>query len=355
MQSMRLLKLGSIFVTIIALLLLVACGNTGNEDSATNENTQTNEGTVNEDTAKNKDLIWGSSSLGSQGYVIIEALASTANKYVDFRNSSMSTAGGAENMSLLSQGIIDMGQATSDVLYNAEHGIEPFNEKIDFAQVFAYGYWSLPILVPMDSDIETVEDLKGKTLNVGTTGGSSSIIMNAVLEEYGLIDEINLEHLNNQESAEALRAGQIDASVLFHMSGNLVAAPFQELAQSMELKPVKYDEEILERVTEKNEGITLTKTLKETFDFYTEDTIAPGITGMLVTTQDADEDMVYEITKVLYEHEEEVRNIGPELDAFGVDYAVEGLVKQYPVHPGAAKYFKEVGIWEDGMVTSSDE
>lgn len=344
---MKFFKLGSISIALLIIMLLAACGGdkTTNEDAA---ETESNE-------SSNDNLVWGSSSLGSQGYVIIEALASSANKYVDFRNSSVSTAGGAENMVLLNQGEIDMGQATSDVLFAATNGNDPFEKEIDFAQIFAYGYWSLPILVPKDSDIETVEDLKGKTLNVGTNGGSSSIIMDAVLKEYGIIDDIKLEHLNNQESADALKAGQIDATVLFHMAGNLVAAPFQELAQSMEMKPLKYDEEILNKVSEVNEGITLTTTLKDTFDFYTEDTIAPGITGQLVTAPDIDENIVYELTKALYENEEEVREMGPELGVFTIDYAVEGLVKSYPVHPGAAKYFKEVGIWEDDLIISGDK
>ncbi len=338
---MRISKFSILFLVLI--MLLSAC------------NQETNGGGEESSGGENDTLTWGSASLGSQGYVIIEALASTANNYVDdFRNSTISTAGGAENIVLLDQGEIQMGQATSDVLYAATNGIEPFQQETEFSQVFAYGYWSLPILVPMDSDIQTIEDLKGKRLNVGTTGGSSSIIANAVLGEegYDIIDEITLEHLNYQEAADALNAGQIDASVLFHMAGNLVAAPFQELAKSMELRPLEFDQDILETVTENNQGLSIETALADTFDFYTEDVQAPGMTGMLVTRPDTDEDIVYELVKVLYENEEEVRNISPELNIFELDYAVEGLVKDYPVHPGAAKYFQEQGIWEDDMIIS---
>lgn len=326
-------------ISIMLIVILSACG----------------QGKDNNSNGNNDTLTWGSASLGSQGYVIIEALSSTANKYVEgFRSSSVSTAGAAENLVLIDQGEIQMGQATSDVLYAATHGQAPFNEEIEFAQVFAYGYWAMPILVPSNSDIQSIEDLKGKRVNVGTQGGSSSIIANELLGEsgYDIIDEITLEHLNYQEAADALNAGQIDASVLFHMAGNLVATPFQELAQSMELRPLEVDKSILESVTETNEGLTIATTLEDTFDFYTQDMDAPGMSGMLVTNPDVDEDVVYELVKALYENAEEVRNIGPELSIFDLDYAVEGLIKEYPVHPGAAKYFKEVGIWNDDMVIS---
>lgn len=339
------MKIMRIFVviTLITTIILSACG----QDSSNNDSKESG----------NNTFTWGSASLGSQGYVIIEALSSTANKYIeDFRNSSISTAGAAENLVLIDQGEIQMGQATSDVLYAATHGEKPFEKEIEFAQIFAYGYWALPILVPADSNIETIEDLKGKRLNVGTQGGSSAIIANEVLGEsgYNIIDEITLEHLNYQEAADALSAGQIDASVLFHMAGNLVSTPFQELAQSMDLRALEFDMDILESVTEHNEGLTITTALEDTFEFYTKDVEAPGMSGMLVTSPSVDEDVVYEIVKALYENSEEVRDIGPELNVFGLDYAVEGLVKEYPVHPGAAKFFKEEGLWEDDMIVSGE-
>ncbi|MEE8505281.1 MAG: hypothetical protein V3S40_03565, partial [Kiloniellales bacterium] len=46
---------------------------------------------------------WGSASLGSTGYVIITALAAAVNKFTKLRNSSLSTAGGAENMALIGE------------------------------------------------------------------------------------------------------------------------------------------------------------------------------------------------------------------------------------------------------------
>src|SRR5699024_3426558 len=165
---------------------------------------------------------------------------------------------------------------------------------------------------------------------------------NEVLGEsgYNIIDEITLEHLNYQEAADALSAGQIDASVLFHMAGNLVSTPFQELAQSMDLRALEFDMDILESVTEHNEGLTITTALEDTFEFYTKDVEAPGMSGMLVTSPRVDEEGVYEIVKALYENSEEVREIGPELNVLVFDYAVLVRVKAYPYHPVAAKFLK---------------
>jgi TRAP transporter TAXI family solute receptor len=335
-------------VLILTMVLALGCGaKTGQVE---NENSTGNKG---ETVSSSKNAFtWGSSSLGSQGYVIIEALASTANKFVDFKNSSLSTAGGAENMVLIEQKEIDFGQATSSDLFNAYHGQKPYDKKLEFAQVFAYGYWSLPILVLEDSKIQTVEDLKGKKLSVGTAGGASASIIKQVLDEYGIGNDVEYVYLNSKESANALGQGQVDAVALWHMAGKLAHSSLQELALTNKFRPIKFNEEILNRLSKENEGIQITVTSKDAFDFYKEDTIAPGITGMLVTRPDQDEEKVYQLVKALYEHSDEVQKIGPELGYFKLDYAVKGLVPNYPVHPGAARYFKEVGIWKDNMVIS---
>lgn len=332
-----------IFLMFILVIVASACGSNSNGDDSSGEENK-----------KAPVFTWGSSSLGSQGYIIIEALASTANKHVGFKNSSISTAGGAENMVLLDQEEIDFGQATSSDLFNAYHGEKPFDKEIEFAQVFAYGFWSLPILVLEDSDIKTVEDLKGKRISVGTAGGASAAMIDNVFQEYGIEDEIRYEYLNPNESAAALGQGQVDAIALWHMAGSLASASLQELALTHEFRPIPFDADILRRVSGNNEGIQTTTTLKSAFDFYTEDTLAPGITGMLVTSPDQDEEIVYELVKELYENTDQVQQIGKELAYFRLDYAVEGLVPQYPVHPGAARYFKEVGVWKDNMIISGE-
>src|SRR5665648_285823 len=103
-------------------------------------------------------IVWGSASLGSRGYVCIEAFSSTLNKLTDLKNSSISTGGGAENLALIDQGEIQIGQGMRLDLYNAYHGIEPYDHKIDFVQVFSYSVAGMTIGVLPDSGIETIKD-----------------------------------------------------------------------------------------------------------------------------------------------------------------------------------------------------
>jgi len=298
-----------------------------------------------------RDYVWGSASLGSRGYVVIEALVSTANKTTSMKNSSVSTAGGMENLALLSQGEVQFGQAQSSDMYFAANALEPFKEKIDFAQVLAYGDSSLPIVVLENSPIKTVEDLRGKRLLVGPAGGAAVPIMRAVLEEYGIADEVEFVYLSWTEGPEAFKMGQVDASAAWHSDGVVAHKGFQQVAITNKFRVLEMDRQVLERVAAKNDGISVGMVYKEAFEFYEKDQVAPGVTVGLVCDPSLSEDLIYELTKALLDNAEDVRAIAPEeLGQFGLDFALKGLVKGYPIHPGAAKYYQEKGVWTDEYV-----
>lgn len=298
-----------------------------------------------------KILEWGSASLGSMGYVCIEAFTSTLNKLTDLRNSSISTAGGAENLALIHQGEIHLGQGMSTDLNNAYNGLVPYSEKIEFAQLFAYSSDTLPICVMMDSDITTIEDLKGKRLQVGPASGGAVSVMRAILEGYGILDEVQFVYLGWSEAADALRLGQVDASAVWHGEGYIPHTGFQRLALTHEFRVLDMDYEILKSVSEKNAGLIVSETLEKTFDFYDGNKVSPGLSSVLVCNPNLDEEIVYQIVKTLFENEEDVRQIDEQsLAGFYLERALKNIISSYPIHPGAARYYKEAGVWEDHFI-----
>jgi len=296
-------------------------------------------------------LIWGSASLGSRGYVAIEAFSSTVNRLTDLQNSSISTAGGAENMALLSQGEIHLGQAMSSDLSNAYNGNAPYNEKIEFAQLFSYTSATLPIVTLMDSDIKTVEDLKGKRLQVGPASGGAVPVMRAVLEAYGILDEVEFVYQSWADAPDTLRLGQVDASAVWHTAGKIAHTGFQKLALTNEFRLLDMDIDVLKKVSEKNAGIVTGTTYKETFDFYTKDVNSPALSAIVMCNPKLDEETIYKIVKTIFDNEEEVISIDEQsLYGFGLETALEYVVPTYPIHPGAARYYKEAGVWRNNLV-----
>src|SRR5690625_3651651 len=199
------LKFSLFTLLLLVIMVMAACSDGNNNKSNDNGNTEVSVSDLN--------LTWGSGTTGSSTFSIISGLSAIANNHVDFSNNSIATSGTVENVILLDDKEIDLGMATSDGLHNAIEGNEPVEGEMDYSQVVTLVSWNMPIIVLADSGIETFEDLKGKTLNIGTPGGSAAVTFEKVLEEYGLTDEINTQNLGAGEAAEALKDGQIDATI----------------------------------------------------------------------------------------------------------------------------------------------
>ena len=295
---------------------------------------------------KPKTLIWGSASLGASGYVIIEALTSNVNRFEkSFRNASISTQGSTENLILLSQKEIHLGQTTSSDLYLAYNGLKPFEKKIEFAQVLSYTYWSLPMGVPENSAVKRIEDLEGKRVCLGAPGGATVALWQLVLNEYRT--KVKLVYQPWQAAADAMKIGQVDAVVISYLAGKIPIPAFEELRLSSPYRLLDTDVEKIKRVVEKNPGILFTK-----MDSFKPSLNTPGFSGILVVDPDLDEELVYKICSTLYDKEEVVRKVSKDLDYFRLENALRMIIPQYPIHKGAAKFYREKGVWKEGLIVS---
>ena len=334
MKKFRMFSLMLIFIMMGSIIFAGGV----NESKKENGNTQT-------PSIKTTPYVWGSASLGSAGYVIIEALVSTVNKYEkSFRNASISTQGGTENVVLLSQGQIDFGQATSNALYDGYNGLSPFTSKVDFAQVMSYAYWAFPIGVPENSSIKKIEDLNGKKLSVGPAGGATQQVVMAAIKEYGI--NVTPVYLSWAESVNAFKTGQVDAATMLFVNGTNLSPAFVELIQTHPFRLINMDSQKIKNASKKNNGI-----LQANVQWDGQTIIASGNSGILAADPKIDEDVIYKICKSLFENEESVRKIAKvELAFFSLENALEMIIPEYPIHKGAAKYYKEKGLWKDNYV-----
>lgn len=293
-------------------------------------------------------LTWGTASVGSTTFASLSVLASLVSDNVDYSNNAVSTAGSNENAVLLGLGEIQIGSIASGVIYDAFTGNPPFKEPIDVQQILAFIYWaSCPVVALEGSGIETFEDLAGKTLCPGNVGQSSYYYTTWLLEKYGILDEVKFEPLGAAESAEALKSGQIDASTVTLTAGLMMTSPFEELAYSNVFDYVEVDEEILKQVVSEHIGMSVRTAYAEACEHFEKDILTIGDTGILCTTSDMDEETIYQITKYCIENSEKGRRMARELMAFNPEFAYSGLVPEIPVHPGAVRYYKEIGLWEE--------
>lgn len=246
----------------------------------------------------------------------------------------------AENMETLRVGEAEIAFSQTDIAAYALEGKEMFDGKpIDNILAISTLYpETVQIVTTAKSGIKSVEDLKGKKVSVGAPGSGAYINAMQILEIHGLSEkDIKGQNLSFDESAEGIQAGNIDAA--FITAGTPTGA--------VEALSVQNDIIILPIAEDKIQALV------NKYPYYAEDTIPTGtykiksevktvaVKAMLVVKKDLDEDLVYEMTKAVYENTDQITHAKG--DFITAETALEGL-GDMEVHPGAAKYFKEKGV-----------
>ncbi len=292
----------------------------------------------------------GSASLGSTGYVIIETLSAVINRFSDppLRTSSMSTGGGAENMHLLGEGIIELGQTTSSDWAPALAGMPPYGRPIELNQMFSYMVWSPAPFVSADSDIQSLEDFAGRRFSAGSAGGSANALWTTIFETMGILDQIRFTHQGWRETYDAFQRGQIEGSVAILTVGQ-PSPLIQELEASTNIRLLPVPDELLDAAAELNPGVLKFRLTPDAWGTVPEEMSVPGYAGILGARKDVDAETGYNITRSIYDNYEFVQAQSNLTRYVEPEFATAYLMRRIPVNAGAAQYFKEIGVWRDEL------
>ncbi|HPX96544.1 MAG TPA: TAXI family TRAP transporter solute-binding subunit, partial [Thermotogota bacterium] len=187
--------------------------------------------------------------------------------------------------------------------------------------------------------INTIADLKGKRVSVGDAGSGVEANTIQILEAYGMtFKDINVQNLSFAESASALKDRKIDA---FFVTAGIPTTAIVELASTNAVKVLPVD-------------VEKASTLINNFPFYvnyiipantyknqTEPVNTVAVKATFIVRADLPLDTVYNITKAIFEGQAEIAEAHAKGKEFNLQEAVKGV--SVPFHPGAEKYFREVG------------
>lgn len=329
-------KLFIFFITIVVLMIVaVGCSSDAGSEEKGGE-------AKGGDIETPKEITFGSATVGGFWYTLSGAMA---DKMVDVFPDSSTTiveGGSVSNLLGLGQGTFQVGFSNGQTVPEALNGIGAFEEKIDNVSTVATLYPNVfHIVVRADSDIYSVEDLKGKKVSPGIKGYSGELAFKDILELSGMsYDDLGgIQYIGTADGADLLRDGHIDAIT------GMIAAPvstFQELDTTLGIRLIPVEEEVVKKLNEKNEGY-LPYTIKGgTYSNVKEDvnTVA-GYTVLLVNDDLMNEDDVYKLTKMVVENKDTWTNISTVMKDFDAEYSVKNNVGK--LHPGAEKYYKEIG------------
>ncbi|WP_170006758.1 TAXI family TRAP transporter solute-binding subunit [Bacillus fonticola] len=319
---------------LVAALVLAGCGSDTEEGSGGN-------GDGGEDgTPEFLSLLTG----GSTGtyYPLGGAMAQIIEDETGINTDSPSTNASADNMNRMAAGEAQLAFSQTDVASYAVNGEVMFEEPIDSIQAIGALYpETVQMVTTADSGIESVEDMAGKKVSVGAPGSGTYASAEQILEIHGMtMEDIEAQNLDFSESTEGIQSGTIDAA--FITSGTPTGA-VEGLAATVDVRIIPISQEKIEE-------------LIAAYPFYAEEIIPAGTYGleeevttvavlaMLVADASLSEDVVYDVTKAIFENTDALANAHSKGELISAEAAVKGIGIDF--HPGAEKYFKEQGLLE---------
>ncbi|WP_299314112.1 TAXI family TRAP transporter solute-binding subunit [uncultured Halomonas sp.] len=279
---------------------------------------------------------------GGTYYPLGGGLAEMINSHIEGASAVAEVTGASvENMGLVWRGDSDIAFALADTVYQAYNGTGDFEgRQLDNIRALASVYPNAVQLVTLaDSGIESLEDLRGKRVSVGAPGSGTELNARAVLEANGIsYDDFTPQRLNFNETADAIRDGDIEAGF---WSVGPPTSSILNLATTRDIRLVGLSEEEVAKAREAEPvfaGYDLRAGLYEGME---EAVHTIGIPNVLAVSSEMDEELAYQITKMLFEQTDELIAVHPAAN----DTTVEFSVNSTPVafHPGALRYYEEVG------------
>lgn len=287
---------------------------------------------------------------GAKGrYVVVgRALARTVNEnraINGFQLENEKSSGSVSNINAIAAGDTQFGIAQADHQYQAVKGSGEWKDKgpqENLRAVFSMYTESVTLLAGGDSDIRSINDLKGKVVDIGSSGSGT---------QRNAIDALRAAGIDWKNDIQA-REESLDDRLAKFMEGELDAFFFTVGHPNIEIKFASYSVRGLRIIPLTNidslisenpyffRTLLPSKLYPRAYNQVDIETI--GINATLLTSAKVSEDVVYAVTKTVFENLESLTDSKTEFNALLDDKFLEGLTA--PIHPGALKYYREIGL-----------
>ena len=257
-----------------------------------------------------------------------------------------STAGSVFNVNAVCAGDLDFGVVQSDRQYQAYHGTAEWTDsgpKKRLRSVFAIHPESVTLVVSSRTGIHSVNDLKGKRVNLGNPGSGPLQNARDAIAAFGMSEEdLQAEYIKTVEAPGLLQDGRLDAFfyTVGHPSGNIKEAT----AGRVPVRILPIEGPGIERLIQSKPyysqtviPVSLYPSAQNTKDIH-----SFGVKGTFVSSADVHEAIVYAVTKEVFEHLETFKSLHPSYRVLTKQNMLEGLTA--PLHRGALRYYEESGM-----------
>ncbi len=351
-------KLIALIMSLSVIFTLSACGDssasakTSGQAPADSENSGYS---FEVGTPVNKSWKFATLAVGSSWYVYGATIADVVSSHdTGLAFDVMPNSGGVGNMLLLQNGGADIGLGFNCVNAWAYKGTMAFETTDAIPQlrglVGTLDQMYVGIGIRNGSGIEEIRDIAEKKLPINLftseTGSASEYTTRLVLESIGCSYEDVISwggSVTHTDFASIVAAYQDDKCDFFMQHVSVGHAAFTELALTADVRVGQLDDQSLKFMQER--GYSIATMPAGSFNGQDEDVICAGITTNLTTTDNLPDEVAYRIVKQIYENPDELALGHSGFANFNREgCATPELYGGFPLHPGAEKYYREIGL-----------
>ncbi|WP_068298054.1 TAXI family TRAP transporter solute-binding subunit [Pararhodobacter sp. CCB-MM2] len=289
----------------------------------------------------------GSSSSGSGPYINGAAISEVFNgAQSDYRMSVQTTGGYRDNLGLILGGQVDIALNT---LIDLEFA---YNQRGDFAEVpmaeafstlrqlFIFSVVPENFFVRADSGITSLDEIRGHAININTPSSFTYGLNIALLEAAGLTTEdFEAGTVSTGQVFDEIRNGVFDGGLHVYQVG---LANAQQLSSTVDVNYIGFDDDLIARLNEAYYDLLVPfEVPAETYRGQDEPVNTFGLAQVIFTDADADEEMIYQFTKAFWENLQALSESNTSFQ--GLTLELGARQNTVPMHPGALRYFTEIG------------
>jgi TRAP transporter TAXI family solute receptor len=353
-------KVLTVSMFLMLAFALVACGgqessggsssndsnssDSSSSDSSSTDSSSSDSGGESAGVDAPTDITFGAATQGGFWYGFGGAISDEMQNLFPDSRISVIEGGGTTNVLAMAQGEFTVGFTNGQVLPVAFKGEGDFEKvgPVDNVKSLAVLYPNvMQIAVRADSDIYSIEDLKGKSVSPGVKGYSGEILFRQILDIHGMsYDDLDrVEFTSTADAVSLIRDGNLDA-----YAGVLITpvSSLQELDTTSGMRLIPLPQDTIKKLNEINAGYLPFTVEAGTYSNIKEDvdTVAAFVV-LIVDENQVNDEMAYEITKMMVEKKDTWTNLNKTMAPFDAEFSVKNMVGD--LHPGAEKYYKEVG------------
>ena len=335
------------YLSILCVILVIGCDNASKHNTAQDEKGDTSAKLVNDTSTKRRYISIGTAPAGGAFFVVGAAIAEVVGGNVTEANwevTAEATKGTQENIRRIVNGELEFALANAAISYFAVRGEGAWATEHTIRNVMTLAPNVGLFLTSKSSGIRGIRDFAGKRIVIGPAGAGFEYFLKPILAAHGITyDDFTPINSTYIGAVDLLADGSAAAAFV---GGAIPTPAATQASTSQDIFFIPFDDAAKQSLFADYPFFNAVTIPANTYKGQTEPFASMNVGAMhLITAENADENTVYEFTKTLYTHRAEV------VKRHGAGKAInpKNVVKDIgtPFHPGAIRFYREIGIWQE--------